>query len=148
MQGEASWAFEALSVTRIVFYSVDCATGFMLRSDNCDDILGVPPAGPAASWPLVIFPEDRAQYEAARRSLSPRQPRFEVEYRVENNRTGKQFWALDRGAGEFDGEGRLTGIRGAIIDVSARISVERELRKAARLRSLVFEAAQIGRAHV
>src|SRR6476661_3503859 len=105
MQGEASWALQALSIARIVFYSIDCATGFMLRSDNCTDILGVPPAGPAASWSLVIFPEDRAQYELARRSLSPKQPGFEIEYRVENSKTGKQFWALDRGAGEFDEQG-------------------------------------------
>ncbi|WP_161957363.1 PAS domain S-box protein [Aestuariivirga litoralis] len=147
MQGEASWALRALSVARIVFYSIDCATGFMLRSDNCMEILGMPPAGPAASWPLVIFPEDRAHYELARRSLSPQQPNFEIEYRVENSKTGKQFWVLDRGAGEFDAEGRLTGIRGAIIDVSARISVERELRKAARLRSVVFEAARMAAWH-
>lgn len=147
MQGDASWALQALNVARIVFYSIDCATGFMLLSDNCTDILGVPPAGPAASWSLVIFPEDRAHYEQARRGLSPEQPGFEVEYRVENSRTGKQFWALDRGAGEFDAEGRLTGIRGAIIDVSARISVERELRKAARLRSVVFEAARMAAWH-
>ena len=147
MQGEASWALQALSVARIVFYSIDCATGFMLRSDNCTDILGVPPAGPAASWPLVIFPEDRAHYEEARRALSPEQTSYEVEYRVENSQTGKQFWALDRGSGEFDGDGRLTGIRGAIIDVSARISVERELRKAARLRSVVFEAARMAAWH-
>lgn len=147
MQGAASWALEALSVARIVFYSIDCSTGFMLRSDNCAEILGMPPAGPAASWPPAMFTEDRAQYEAARRSLSPLQPDFEVEYRVENRSTGKQFWALDRGAGEFDGEGRLTGIRGAIIDVSSRVSVERELRKAARLRSLVFEAARMAAWH-
>ncbi|MFO1131439.1 MAG: PAS domain S-box protein [Hyphomicrobiales bacterium] len=148
MQGEANWALQALSVARIVFYSMDCSSGFMLRSDNCMDILGVPPAGPTAAWSLVIFPEDRTQYEQARLALSREQPGFEVEYRVENSRTGKQFWVLDRGEGEFDAEGRLTGIRGAIIDVSARISVELELRKAARLRSVVFEAARMAAWHL
>lgn len=147
MQGEASWALQALSIARIVFYSVDCASGFMLRSDNCQDILGVNPAGPASSWPRVIVPEDRAHYEAARSALSPAQSNYEVEYRVENAVTGKQFWVLDRGAGAFGGDGRLTGIRGAIIDVSARIGVERELRKAARLRSVVFEAASMAAWH-
>jgi PAS domain S-box-containing protein len=70
-----------------------------------------------------------------------------VEYRVQNTRTGQQFWALDRGAAEFDADGRLTGIRGAIIDVSARISVERELSNAVRLRSMVFEAARMAAWH-
>ncbi|WP_421693573.1 PAS domain-containing sensor histidine kinase [Aestuariivirga sp.] len=147
MQGEEGWALQALSVARIVFYSIDCATGFMVRSDNCTDILGVPAAGPAAAWSTVIFAEDRPQYESAQASLTPASPSYEVEYRVQNTRTGKQFWALDRGAGEFDAEGRLTGIRGAIIDVSARISVERELRKAARLRTVVFEAARMAAWH-
>ena len=144
---EADWALQALNVARIVFYSIDCATGFMVRSDNCNDILGVPSAGAAASWPEVIFLEDRGQYDTARKNLTPHSPGFEVEYRLQHVRTGKQFWALDRGAAEFDAEGRLTGIRGAIIDVSARISVERELRKAARLRSVVFEAARMAAWH-
>lgn len=147
MQGEASWALEALGVARIVFCSIDCATGFMLRSGNCTEMLGLAPAGSATSWPLIIFPEDRVQYEDARRRLTPRHPNFEVEYRLKNGQTGKQFCALDRGAGEFDGEGCLTGIRGAIIDVSARISVERELRNADRLHALAFEAARMAAWH-
>ena len=146
-QPGSDWALQALSVARIVFYSVDCATGFMLRSDNCSDILGVPSAGSAASWLSVINPEDRGQYEEARRRLSPAVPAFEVEYRVQNARTGEQFWALDRGAAEFDGDGRMTGVRGAIIDVSARVSVERELSNAVRLRSMVFEAARMAAWH-
>ena len=32
LQGAASWALEALSVARIVFYSIDCSTGFMLMA--------------------------------------------------------------------------------------------------------------------
>lgn len=144
---EADWALQALSVARIVFYSIDCATDFMVRSDNCTDVLGMPPAGPASAWPDMIFAEDRVQYDLARRNLSPQSPGFEVEYRLENVTTGKQFWALDRGAAEFDVSGRLTGMRGAIIDVSARIGVERELRKAARLRSVVFEAARMAAWH-
>ena len=144
---DPDWALEALSVARIVFYSIDCATGYMVHSDNCSEILGVPPAGPAAAWPSVICAEDRLHYENARRKLSPAAPGFEVEYRVQHARTGQQFWVLDRGSAEFDGEGRPVGIRGAIIDVSARIGVERELRKAARLRSVVFEAARMAAWH-
>ena len=147
MQGEPGWALQALSVARIVFYSIDCATGFMLRSDNCTDILGLAPAGPLAAWSKLIFIEDRTAYEEAHRALKPSEPRYEVEYRVQDARTGKEIWVLDRGAGEFDADGRLTGIRGSLIDVSARIGVERELRKAARLRSVVFEAARMAAWH-
>ncbi|MFN4140341.1 PAS domain S-box protein [Aestuariivirga sp.] len=146
-QGGPAWALQALSVARIVFYSIDCASGFMVRSDNSMDILGVPPAAPAATWAAAIFPEDRSQYEDARARLTPESPGFEIEYRIAHAGSGKQFWVLDRGEGEFSPEGRLTGIRGAIIDVSARVSVERELRKAARLRSVVFEAARMAAWH-
>ncbi len=145
--GTPDWTLQALSVGRIVFYSVDCASGLTIRSENSPETLGVPTAGPAGAWPASIFPEDCAQYEEARRKLTPEEPGFEVEYRVLNAITGQQFWALDRGEGEFDGDGRLTGLRGAIIDVSARVSVERELRKASRLRSMVFEAARMAAWH-
>ena len=145
--GRLDWALEALSVARIVFYSIDCATGFMVRSDNCSDILGMPSAGPVTSWVAAISPEDRSQYEDTRSKLSPEQPGFEVEYRLPHAGSATPFWALDRGSGEFDSEGRLTGIRGAIIDVSARVGIERELRQAATLRSVVFEAARMAAWH-
>lgn len=147
LAGDPDWAREALSVARVVFYSIDCATGYMVHSDNCSEILGFPPAGPAASWPSVICAEDRVHYDDAWKKLSPAAPGFEVEYRVQHARNGQQFWVIDRGSGEFDGDGALTGIRGAIIDVSARIGVEQELRKAARLRSVVFEAARMATWH-
>lgn len=141
------WALDALSVARVVFYSIDCDSDLMVRSENCGDILGVPAAGPLANWIDGIFPDDRALYESLRQKLSPGSPRFEVEYRLQQGGSPVPFWALDRGAGEFDPQGRLTGIRGAIIDVSARVGVERELRQAARMRSVVFEAARMAAWH-
>ncbi len=119
----------------------------MVHSDNCSEILGLPPAGPAASWPSFICADDRVHYETARGKLSPAAPNFEVEYRVQHAHSGEEFWVIDRGSGEFDGGGTLAGIRGAIIDVSARIGVERELRTAAKLRSVVFEAARMAAWH-
>ncbi len=55
--------------------------------------------------------------------------------------------ALTVAPGEFDAQGRLTGIRGAIIDVSARAGAERELSRAARMRSVVFEATRMAAWH-
>ncbi|MCA3575430.1 MAG: PAS domain S-box protein, partial [Aestuariivirga sp.] len=141
------WAREALRVARVVYYSIDSASGIMKRSENCDDILGVPPAGPAAAWLDAIDPADHARYLELQRNLKPAAPRFEVEYRLGGAASAAPAWVLDRGSGDFDGEGRLTGIRGAIIDVSARIGAERELRQAAQLRSVVFEAARMAAWH-
>ena len=147
-QGEHSWAVQALSIARIVFYSYDAASGTILRSDNCVDILGVEATGTLTSWSRLISGEDRAQHEDALQQLSPSAPFFELEYRIHHAVTAQEFWVIDRAEGSFSKDGRLTGITGAIIDVSARISVERELRKAARLRSMVFEAARMAAWHL
>lgn len=145
--GRAEWALDALNVARIVFYSIDCATGFVLRSDNCSSILGVAPAGPVAAWKALIAADDLSRYEEKLLALSAGAPDFEVEYRVAHTVSGLQLRLIDRGAASFDSLGRLAGIRGALIDVSERSGVESELRRAARLRSVVFEAARMAAWH-
>jgi PAS domain S-box-containing protein len=144
---DAGWALQALSVARIVFYSSDYAACFMMRSDNCTDLLGLPSAGSTAAWPEAIRAEDRAQYVLALEGLSPQSPCFEAEYRLQNAVTGQHVWVLDRGAAEFDAAGRLASLRGAIIDVSPGIGIEAELRKASRLRSVVFQSAHVAAWH-
>ena len=146
-QGAPEWALDALSVARVAFYSIDCASGIMVRSENSGDILGLPAAGKMADWLDGILPDDRAAYAGVRQKLSPAAPRFEVEYRLCPRDKATPLWVLDRGAGEFDAQSRLTGIRGAIIDVSARAGAERELSRTARLRSVVFEAARMAAWH-
>lgn len=142
------WTLQALSIARIVFYSVDCATGCVIRSDNSLDILGLPPVASAAEWLNLMFAEDRAHYEHAMKAMTPEKRAYEVEYRIHHAETGQLFWVLDRGEGEFGEDGHCTGMRGAIIDISARVSIERELRKATRLRSVVFEAARMAAWHL
>ncbi len=145
--GGVDWALGALSAARVVFYSVDCASGHMMRSGNCSAILGVPSAGPIPLWQDIILPGDRARYEEARDGLSHATPHFEVAYRVRNADTGQQIWVLDRGSADFDGDGRITSIHGAIIDVSVRMGIEGDLRKAVRLGSVVFRAARMAAWH-
>jgi PAS domain S-box-containing protein len=145
--GGVDWALDALSVARVVFYSIDSDSGVMLRSENCGDILGVEPCGLVSAWLDLINPADHARYRDSQHNLKPATPRFEVEYRLDGAASTAPVWVLDRGSGDFDGDGRLTGIRGAIIDVSARVGAERELRQAAQLRSVVFEAARMAAWH-
>ena len=147
-QRDSDWALAALSISRIVFYAIDCATGSAIRSDNSHEILGIPSAGPARGWLDVICPEDLAQFDEAIVVLSPDAPGYEVEYRILHEVTKKQFWVLDRGEAQFDAQGKRIAMRGAIVDIGARLSVERELRRAARLRSVVFEAARMAAWHL
>ena len=107
------------------------------------------PAGPAASLADGHLPRGPRRNMSRRGRIADR-----LRSRISKSNTAASTHEPDSSsgcstaaAGEFDDEGRLTGIRGAIIDVSARISVERELRKAARLRSVVFEAARMAAWH-
>lgn len=118
LHAEPAWALEALRAARMMPYAIDVAAGFMVRAGNCTEVVGLLPAGPAAAWCEAILAEDRMRYECALQGVSPQSPGFETEYRLVNQSTGTQVWALDRGAGEFDSEGRLRCLRGVIVDVS------------------------------
>ncbi|WP_373505293.1 PAS domain-containing protein [Aestuariivirga sp.] len=144
---EFVWETQAVSIARTVLYTVYATSGTVQRSGNSEKDLGIASNGTVAAWPRMIAAEDRSQYEDALRRLSRASPAFEVEYRVRHALTSREFWVLDRGQAEFDADGKLVSITGAIIDVSARHSVERELRKAVRLRTVVFEAGRMAAWH-
>ncbi|MGQ0485325.1 MAG: PAS domain-containing sensor histidine kinase [Hyphomicrobiales bacterium] len=147
-EGDSGWPQRATSIARIVAYSCDAATGFTLRSENSMEIMGLPSAGPTEAWSDLVLPEDLPYFENALRSITPQAPQFEIEYRVRHTVTGVRFWVLDRGEGEFDKSGNRLRVRGAIIDISARISAETEMRQAARLSSVAFEASRMGAWHL
>ncbi len=110
--------------------------------------MGLPSEGPTEAWSGLILSEDRPYFENALRSITPQEPLFEIEYRIRHAVTGVRFYVLDRGEGEFDKSGKRLRVRGAIIDISARISAETEIRKAARLSSVAFEASRMGVWHL
>lgn len=142
------WPQGAMSIAKIVVYTCDVKTGRALRSANSMEVLGIASSGTMQHWSEYISPEDRSFFEDAIKSITPLAPGFEVEYRIRNAVTGGPSWLLDRGQGEFDRSGDLLHVRGAIIDISGRISAENEIREAARLRSVAFEAAQMGAWHL
>ncbi len=104
---------------------------------------GLHPAAADADWSALVVPEDRAHYQSALAAATPAAPGYEVEYRTVHAVTAKPLWMLDRGEWQFDAAGKALGRRGAIVDITARSSVEREFRGAARLRQVVFEAARM-----
>ncbi len=142
------WQLRAARLAKIVSYSCDSKTGIAQRSANSQEIMGLPSIGPTTDWSDCVIPEDLPYFENAVRSITREKPHYEVEYRVRHARTGVRFWVLDRGGGEYNEDGHLTHVNGAVVDISGRISVESEIRAAARLTSLAFEAARIGAWHV
>lgn len=145
---EPDWLRHALSIAKIVTYSCDAKTGHTLRSDNSMEIMGLPSSGPTHDWSNLIVPEDKEEFHNALESITRLSPRFEAEYRIRHGVTGIRFWVLDRGEGEFDEDGNRLHVRGAIVDISARMSAETEIRKTARLSTIAFEAARMAAWHL
>ena len=144
----SGWVQRALHTGRILVYSCDAATGIVLRSENSMDIAGLPTSGHTQRWSDCIFPEDLPFFENALKSITPQAPQFEVEYRIRHAVSGRWFWVLDRGEGQFDETGKRLHVHGAIVDISRRIKAETEIREAARLKSVAFEAARGGAWHL
>jgi len=140
----SDWAQRALHLGKILVYSCDVATGLVQRSENSMEIVGLPSSGRTDRWSESIFPEDLPYFENALRSITPQRPKFEVEYRIRHAVSGGWFWVLDRGEGQFDEAGNRLYVHGAIVDISRRIGAETEMREAARLTSVVYEAARMG----
>jgi len=140
----SGWAERALHIGKILLYSCEVATGRVQRSSNSMEMVGLPAFGRTERWSDCIFPEDLPFFENALKSVTPQAPRFEVEYRIRHAVSGAWFWVSDRGEGEFDETGKRLHVHGAIADISGRINAETEIREAARLNSVAFEAARMG----
>lgn len=145
---DSGWLPRAMSVAKIVVYSCDVETGLALRSEDSMEVLGISSSGPTQVQFERIAPEDRPYFENAFKSITPQAPQFEIEYRLSHAVSGVQFRVLDRGNGEFDETGKLLRVHGAIVDISGRVSAENEIREAARLSSVAFEAARMGAWHL
>lgn len=92
------------------------------------DLVGHPRTDIAA----CIAPEDRNPvWESIQQALAKRLP-YTVEYRI-RHRSGtlKNVW--ERGAGVFDGEGKLIALEGLIVDITDRALAEEALRSCEKI---------------
>jgi PAS domain S-box-containing protein len=70
-------------------------------------------------WTEGLHPDDRALcMETYLKSFSARQP-FRMQYRL-RRRDGEYVWVENRGAPYYNGEGRLGGFTGAVMDADLR----------------------------
>jgi len=73
-------------------------------------------------WLHSVHPDDREPLRARIAALSPDHPDLTHEYRVvENDRTR---WVQDCARGTFDVDGKLTSLRGVIVDLTAQRDAE------------------------
>jgi PAS domain S-box-containing protein len=102
-------------------------TGETLWSDQLRMIIGVGPAtAPTKSnFMNQVFPNDRHIIEENETTDSSRPHDFRIEFRVLSERN-KIRWVSASGRKEFDSDGRMLRLRGAVQDITARKEAEME----------------------
>jgi PAS domain S-box-containing protein len=120
----------ALSAGSLGAWSWDAASDVVTLSEEAAALFGVPP-GPLAKWAdlaTLIAKEDSARTaEAIARALSDRTD-YSVEYRIARPEGG-QIWVNTVARPICGPDGAVTGMIGAVGDVTARREVEARLRE-------------------
>jgi len=120
----------ALSAGSLGVWSWDAATDLVTLSEEAAALFGVPP-GPLAKWSdlaTLIVSEDAAPTaEVIANSIRTRSD-YSVEYRVARPEGGR-IWVNTVARPIVDADGQVTGMIGAVGDVTARREAEAKLRE-------------------
>jgi len=120
----------ALSAGSLGAWSWDAASDVVTLSDEAAALFGVP-AGPLAKWAelaKLIVPDDAERTARAIATSLESRSDYSVEYRVVRPE-GEQIWVNTVARPICDAEGRITGMIGAVGDVTARRAAETKLRE-------------------
>ena len=123
----------AAEVGRMYAWEWNPITDAVLRSAECEDILGVSgPAGEsiAKDYFALIHPEDRATLWNMATSLTPKAPSYRTEYR-RFRPEGGMLWLGESGHATFDEKGEMVRLVGMTADITERKNAEEELAKIA-----------------
>ena len=133
------WLNESQRISQIGSYVLDCATGTWTCSRTLDEIFGIAADYPrtVAGWQELIHPEDREVMmdHFANQVLRQQKP-FDREYRIVRPADLRVRWVHGRGDVVRDAAGLPAVMAGTIQDVTARCSVEEQLRQAQKLEGL------------
>src|SRR5262245_35696265 len=131
---------DALAASQVVAFEWDPTTGQSRRSDNADRILGV--VGDVC-FLKQVHPGDRGNFRTRIRGLSPGNPSYALAFRFVRP-DGRQIWLEETARGEFDGEGRLSRIKGLTRDITERKWAELALAERNAQLALAGRAALVG----
>ena len=123
---------EALRVGRAFAFEWDPSTNVVKRSDD-NLVLGPLQIESAEMFFERIHPDDRAEFMARLEQLRAETPSYEASYRY-RRRDGRLIWLEERASASFDGEGRMTRLRGLTADVTEGKTAEEALREADRMK--------------
>jgi len=111
---------DALAAGQVVAFEWDAATGRSQRSDNGDRVIGFVTDGRFLNQ---VHPEDRENFRALIRGLSPGNPSYALTFRFVRS-DGRQVWLEEAAKGDFDRSGRLLRINGLTRDITERKELE------------------------
>jgi PAS domain S-box-containing protein len=120
----------ALSTGRIVAWECDLATGFVRRSANSEEVLGLG-SGPSAEFVDLVHPDDQRRLEDALEQAVA-DGGFQMELRLRRP-DGTWIWVDERGRFEFRPDGTPVRLVGLLSDITARKEAEIEAREKAAL---------------
>jgi len=121
----------AAEVGRMYAWEWNPVTDAVLRSAECEDILGVSgPAGKsvAKEYFALIHPDDRGNLWNLVNSLTPETPSYRTEYR-RFRPEGGMLWLGESGHATFDKAGKMVRLVGMTADITERRQAEEELAK-------------------
>ena len=129
---------QALSAARVGIWDWNASTGVITWSEQVDRMLGLPVgklSGRSMELDEVVHPLDLLRVREALASALAKRTQVELEYRIEPAGSGCR-WISCKGDVLSDPSGIPVRITGTVMDISARMQAEQELRRHA----LIFES--------
>lgn len=128
----------ALRAARMGVWDWDLRTGELTWSDRLKELWAYGPGefpGTIDGFWARTHPDDRAHVEQALRSAVERRDRYDVELRVVWP-DGSVHWIASKGEAIVDEAGEATHMVGVAVEVTDRVAIEQDLRRAADAQAL------------
>ena len=119
---------EALTAGGVMAFEWNTRSNASNRSDNAAQILGLDPNKPfsAAEFLERVHPDDRADFKARIRTVSPDKPSYKKTFRFRCP-DGREIWLEESSIAEFDPTGQCLRLKGLTLDITERkLSDERQ----------------------
>jgi len=119
---------EALTAGGVMAFEWNTRSNASNRSDNAAQILGLDPNKPfsAAEFLERVHPDDRADFKARIRTVSPDKPSYKKTFRFRCP-DGREIWLEESSIAEFDSAGQCLRLKGLTLDITERkLSDERQ----------------------
>ena len=121
---------DSQEVSKIGSYVLDLKNGIWKASKALDDIFGLSPDcnHTIELWISILHPDDRAMMqEYFAQEVICKKKRFDKEYKIINQKTGRERCVHGIGDLELDSNGNIVKMLGTIQDITERKNLEKEL---------------------